>query len=229
MPTKSEKNSLLWGIRDTRWVIRSMRCELWGTARHFHTPSMRAARMGMGYTDGVIERVTDPLLVFPSDFGGVEIASAPPPPVYDCQRCGAKMGRDVNGARSNMLAPATALLGAGTAKRRRKRSSGDPYDTLRVVHRAGRCPRLESGSQMHGKCGWLDARRLWDREGSGDREPPDRLRHGLRGGGHSHHHSPLPVSLFCGPAGPTCRGRSQTRKWFGSHRVRACMRPHRWR
>jgi hypothetical protein len=31
--------------------------------------------------------------------------------VYDCKRCGAKMGRDVNGARSNMLAPATALLG----------------------------------------------------------------------------------------------------------------------
>jgi hypothetical protein len=94
--------------------------------------------------------------------------------VYDCRRCGAKMGRDVNGARSNTLAPATALRGFapkfdGTEdvlarirerarqKKRREWSGGDPYDTLRVVHRAGRCPRLEGGSPMHGHYGTQSA------------------------------------------------------------------------
>jgi hypothetical protein len=47
--------------------------------------------------------------------------------------------------------------GAGAAKKRRKWSGGDPYDTLRVVHRAGRCPRLESSSQMHGHYGTQSA------------------------------------------------------------------------
>jgi putative transposase len=36
-----------------------------------------------------------------------------PAKVYECRTCGVRMDRDVNGARNNMLAPATALLGYG--------------------------------------------------------------------------------------------------------------------